>query len=117
MSPEEANNFTYDLDAVAQELHIRPEILKRLLESFSVTLAGKVVQLDDLVPANDIEKIRAIMHEVKGTSGNLRLAKVYQTADKMHVAVKAGEAQEIILEYFNAFKVEANAFFQSIKKE
>ena len=117
MSEEETSNFSYDFDAVAQELHVRPEILKRLVESFSVTLAGKVVQLDELVPAKDVEKIRAIMHEVKGTSGNLRLTKVYESADKMHVAVKAEEPQEAILEYFNAFKVEATAFFQSIKKE
>ena len=110
-----SDEFQYDAEAVASELRIRPEILKKLLGSFSNTLADKISQLDMLIPVNDVEKIRAIMHEVKGTAGNLRLTKVYETADVMHVAVKEEEAQNKILNYFEEFKGESNQFIQYIK--
>jgi len=112
-----SDEFQYDVEAVATELRIRPEILKKLLGSFSNTLAEKIAQLDMLVPVNDIEKIRAIMHEVKGTSGNLRLKKVYEKADAMHVAVKAGEPQHKILNFFEEFKEASNLFIQYIKHD
>ncbi|MDP8265341.1 MAG: Hpt domain-containing protein [Candidatus Aceula meridiana] len=110
-----SDEFQYDIAAVATELRIRPEILKKLLESFSNTLSEKIIQLDMLVPVNDTDKIRAIMHEVKGTGGNLRLTKVYETADTMHVAVKAEEPQNKILNLFEEFKEASNLFIEHIK--
>lgn len=107
--------FQYDMAAVSQELHVRPEILVRLLKSFSVTLAQKIAQLDELIPKNDVLQIRAIMHEVKGTSGNLRLKKVYESADVMHVAVKAGDPQEKVLPLFTTFKNESALFIDHFK--
>jgi HPt (histidine-containing phosphotransfer) domain-containing protein len=109
------NQFNYDLAAVSQELHVRPEILTRLLKSFSVTLAQKIAQLDDFIAKNDVLQIRAIMHEVKGTSGNLRLKQVYEAADIMHVSVKAGDPKEKIITLFEAFKKEAVLFIDHFK--
>jgi hypothetical protein len=103
--------FSYDLNVVSQELHVRPEILSRLLKSFSVTLAQKIAQLDEALPKNDIVLVRAIMHEVKGTSGNLRLKDVYQTADVMHVAVKAREVKPL----FDTFRAESYKFIDHFK--
>ncbi len=109
--------FHYDIAKVCEELHVRSEILEKLLKSFSGTLSQKIAQLDELVPLQDIDKIRAIMHEVKGTAGNLRLEKVYRTADTMHVAVKEDQPQEKIVELFNIFKEESNLFFNHMNKE
>ena len=107
--------FSYDLNVVSQELHVRPEILSRLLKSFSVTLAQKIAQLDEALPKNDIVLVRAIMHEVKGTSGNLRLKDVYQTADVMHVAVKAREPMEKVKPLFDTFRAESYKFIDHFK--
>ncbi len=117
MSEQTSGNFEYDINKVSEDLHVRAEILEKLLKSFSGTLSEKIAQLDALVPQNDTEKVRAIMHEVKGTSGNLRLNDIYKTADTMHLAVKAEAPQEKILEYFNAFKKESQLFFDNFKKE
>ena len=111
------DEFQYDINKVSEELHVRAEILEKLLKSFTGTLALKIDELDVFVPQNDIDKVRAIMHEVKGTSGNLRLNKVYETADTMHVAVKAEEPQEKIIELFNAFKKESELFFNHMKEK
>lgn len=109
------NQFTYDTVAVSQELHVRPEILTKLLKSFSNTLAQKIAQLDEFMQKNDIVQIRAIMHEVKGTSGNLRLKQVYETADAMHVAVKAGDTPEKVTALFATFKKVAILFIDHFK--
>ncbi len=109
------NVFQYDVATVSLELHVRPEILNKLLKSFSNTLAQKIAQLEEATLKNDVLQIRAIMHEVKGTSGNLRLKQVYETADKMHVAVKAGDAPEIIAPLFEAFKKAAFLFIDYYK--
>ncbi|MDP8263988.1 MAG: Hpt domain-containing protein [Candidatus Aceula lacicola] len=110
------DEFQYDINKVCEELHVRAEILEKLLKSFTGTLEQKIAQLDVLVPQNDVDKVRAIMHEVKGTAGNLRLGKVYKTADAMHVAVKAGEPQEKVVELFSAFKKESELFFNHMKE-
>lgn len=111
----DANAFIYDLNAVSQELHVRPEILSKLLKSFSTTLTQKIAQLDDAFPKNDIVLIRAIMHEVKGTAGNLRLKDVYATADAMHLAVKASEPAEKVKPLFDAFRAESYKFIDHYK--
>ncbi|HOD12563.1 MAG TPA: Hpt domain-containing protein [Candidatus Omnitrophota bacterium] len=108
-------SFVYDLNAVSQELHVRPEILSRLLKSFSGTLAQKIAQLDEALPKNDIVLVRAIMHEVKGTSGNLRLNDVYRSADAMHVAVKASDPMEKVGPLFDTFRAESYKFIDHFK--
>ncbi|MDD3375091.1 MAG: Hpt domain-containing protein [Candidatus Omnitrophica bacterium] len=109
--------FQYDVNKVCEELHVRAEILEKLLKSFTGTLAQKIAELDELVPQRNIDKIRAIMHEVKGTAGNLRLNEVYCTADTMHLAVKAEEPQEKIIELFDAFKKESELFFNHMEQK
>lgn len=109
------NQFSYDVTAVSQELHVRPEILTKLLKSFSNTLAQKIAQLDEFMLKNDVVQIRAIMHEVKGTSGNLRIKQVYEAADIMHLAVKAGDAPEKIVPLFATFKKESMLFIDHFK--
>jgi hypothetical protein len=110
-------NFKYDIVAVSQELRIRPQILHKLLESFSQTLTGKIVELNTLVPQRNIEQIRAIMHEVKGTSGNLRLKEIYESADIMHMAVKAEEEQSKVLVYFETFKKKSDLFIRQYQSQ
>ncbi len=112
MDGDSENKFDYDIIAISEELRIRPQILHKLLESFSQTLKNKIVELDQVVPKRSIEEIRLIMHEIKGTSGNLRLKAIYRTADMMHMAVKAEEEQAKILSYFDEFKKQAHFFIQ-----
>jgi len=109
------NQFNYDVAAVSQELHVRPEILTKLLKSFSNTLDQKIAQLEDCMLKNDVLQIRSIMHEVKGTSGNLRLKQVYEAADSMHVSVKAGDAPEKVAPLYATFKKESVLFIEHFK--
>ena len=93
-----------NLDVISGELHVRPEILKKIITSFAGTLAVKLAELATACSKDDVARARAILHEVRGTSGNLRLEKVYVTARALHEAVKAGQEKVKILEYLESLK-------------
>lgn len=109
------NQFHYDIESVSQELHVRPQVLEKILKSFSNTLNQKILKLDGLVARNDIAQIRAILHEVEGTAGNLRLKSVYESAGRMHKAVKAKEPFEKVSALFKIFKNESFLFIDRFK--
>ena len=94
----------YDIEKVSQELHIRPEVLRRIATSFATTLSAKIQDLQEAMAKDDVLKMRAILHEVRGTSGNLRLEDIFSSARTLHEAVKASEDKTNILEYFEALK-------------
>ena len=119
MSPENLQNpaWNYNFTVVSQQLHVRPEVLKRIVISFSQTLAEKISQLQTALSANDIAQARALLHEIRGTSGNLRLDDIFSSAKFLHEAVKAGEAQDKLMAYFEALKIVSTKLFEYVKTE
>jgi HPt (histidine-containing phosphotransfer) domain-containing protein len=109
-------HLSYDVEGVSQELHVRPEALVKILKSFAQTLSEKIVQLNELAEKNDQEQLRAILHEVKGTAGNLRLKKICELADRMHQAIKNKESSMAIAMWFQAFKNQSFAFINLAKR-
>ena len=103
-------NFSYDFALVSAELCIRPEVLKRLVVSFGKTIATKTHALEAALADNDIVKARAVLHEVRGTSGNLRLASVLAPAKMLHEAIKANESSEKIAQHLSNFKAKTEEF-------
>ena len=99
-----SNSFSYDAQAISQELCVRSEVLTRLVVSFSDTIVQKISVLEGAFVDNDILKMRATLHEIRGTSGNLRLNSILSSAKVMHEAVKAGEDQSKVSQYFDALK-------------
>ena len=109
-------NTDIDIDAISRELHVRPEVLKRIIAGFSKTLTEKIVQLEDALAKSDTVKMRALLHEIRGTSGNLRLAKVYSSALDLHEAVKANAEKEKLQQYFSVLKSRSAALGEYAKK-
>ena len=109
------NNLDINIDAISQELHVRPEVLKRIVTSFAQTLAEKIIPLEDALLKDDAIRARAILHEIRGTSGNLRLTKIYDAARILHEAVKANEEKNNLLKYFETLKSYALALTEFIK--
>ena len=93
-----------DYVRISQELKIRPEILQRLILSFSKTLMDRMKTLEEALMVSDAQKMRAILHEIKGTAGNLRLASISEAEAPMHEAVKANASREETHEYFKVLK-------------
>lgn len=98
------SGVTIDFAAISQQLKIRPEILKKLIKSFSGTLLDKMVLLEAALGKNDAMQMRMILHEIKGTAGNLRLATIAEAENVMHEAVKAGEGKDKLDGYYKTLK-------------
>ncbi len=98
------SGVTIDFAAISQQLKIRPEILKKLIKSFSSTLLEKMTVLESTLAKNDTMQMRMILHEIKGTAGNLRLATISEAESVMHEAVKAGEGKDNLEGYFKTLK-------------
>jgi len=104
-----------DVEAISQQLHVRAEVLKRIIVSFSQALAGKLAELSEVHEKSDILKMRAILHEIRGTSGNLRLQDVHSSAVTLHEAVKAGAAKEKTTAYLEDLKKKAALLAEDLK--
>ncbi|MFH1359855.1 MAG: hypothetical protein ABIJ41_02325 [Candidatus Omnitrophota bacterium] len=109
--------FEYDINKVSEELHIRTEILNRLVHSFANTLSQKIITLEEAVTKNDIITMRAILHEIRGTSGNLRLESVLAATKIMHEAVKAEKDSGSIPGHFKVLKEKSDEFKNYIESQ
>jgi len=106
------DSFQLDIEKISQELRVRPEIFKRLVISFSKSIVEKMRILEQALTQDDSVKARAILHELKGTSGNLRLQPVFEAVETLHVAVKAGEPKVKQQEYLANLKSRCQEFIE-----
>ena len=112
----EAGGIRIDVDGVSKELRIRPEIYMKIVSSFAQSLGGKMKILNDALAVNNTDQIRMILHEIKGTAGNLRLKNISDAEAVMHVAVKAGENSKALGTYFETLKKETERLQQYVGK-
>ena len=103
-----------DVAQVSQELKIRPEVYMRLVISFSNSLIGKMRSLSDALAENDRDQMRLILHEIKGTAGNLRLKSITGPETVLHDAVKAGEVPKKLYQYLEILKNETEKLQRSV---
>lgn len=101
------NPINIDIKQVSDELRIRPEIYVKITASFVSSLSGKLKILSDAMSSNDRDQMRMTLHEIKGTAGNLRLRNLSAVESMMHEAVKAGEPQTRLTQYFEALRRES----------
>jgi HPt (histidine-containing phosphotransfer) domain-containing protein len=105
--PDEKGVINIDVKQVSEELKIRPEIYLKITASFVNSLSGKLKILSDALSTNDRDQMRMTLHEIKGTAGNLRLRNLTAVESVMHDAVKAGEPQTRLTQYFEALRRES----------
>ena len=108
-----------DVATVSQELRIRPEIYLKIVLNFAQNLTAKMAALNTAVIANDTQQMRIILHEIKGTAGNLRLKNLIAVEASMHEAVLKGEAKEKIsklVEGLNAEVLRLQEFVKTMPK-
>jgi HPt (histidine-containing phosphotransfer) domain-containing protein len=107
--------YQLDINAISQELRIRPEIYLKIATSFAQNLTAKMTALNTAVIANDTQQMRVILHEIKGTAGNLRLKDVMAVETVMHDAVLKGETQDKISKLFEGLNAEVLRLQEHIK--
>ena len=105
-----------DVERVSQELRIRPQIYVKLVRSFVDSLAGKMNILDHALTSNDRDQMRMVLHEIKGTAGNLRLYNITGPEAVLHAAVKAGENQKIMAAHLTVLRGETERLQQYVNR-
>ena len=110
-----SNAYQLDVSAISQELRIRPEIYVKIVVSFAQNLTAKMAALNTAVIGNDAQQMRIILHEIKGTAGNLRLKELMVTETAMHDALLNSEPQEKISKLFEGLNAEVLRLQEFIK--
>lgn len=105
-----------DVHQISQELRIRPEVYLRILLSFAASLQTKVNMLDEALAAQDHEAMRKILHEIKGTAGNLRLKNISSAEEVLHYAVKLQEDQEKLKQCAETLRSESQKLYQYVQQ-
>ncbi len=111
------SKISIDYDNISQQLKVRPEILKKLIKSFAFALTEKMNILETGLSNNDAAQMRSVLHEIKGTAGNLRLSTICVAENVMHEALKAQESKEKLTEYFAVLKERVAELQQYIAKQ
>ncbi len=104
---QSGNEIQLDVEQVSRELRIRPEIYVKIVVSFANSLAGKLKALSEALAIKNNDQVRMILHEIKGTAGNLRLKNIAEAENIMHVAVKAGENSKQLSQYYENLRLES----------
>jgi len=52
----------------------------------------RCLEIRKFLDENDIEQVADLAHSVKGSSGNLRLQRLYEAAQELEAAAKSGDA-------------------------
>ncbi len=110
------DSFQLDAEQVSQQLKIRPEIYLKIVNSFAKTLDDKMQMLGQALTANDAETMRSILHELKGTAGNLRLSSIIDKQSDLHLSVKEGHSPDKLKPLYEALKKECLKLQQFLRK-
>jgi len=113
---EQPQELYIDVKKVSEELRIRPEVYLKIVKSFANSLMQKMNALSDALAVEDREQARMILHEIKGTSSNLRLHNVSQAEGIIHAAVKSGAGRDQLDKHFEALRKEAERLQQYVYK-
>lgn len=116
MSDDANNPLHIDTQGVSQELKIRPEIYLKIVRSFSGTLTQKMADLREALEKLDRETIRKILHEIKGTSSNLRLHNVMRAEALMHDEIKGEGNPQRLAQCLSSLSLECDRLQEALAR-
>ena len=110
------NSLQIDVKQISEELRIRPEIYMKIVTNFAMSLSGKMKIISEAITGDNRDQLRMILHEIRGTAGNLRLRNVSSAETVMHDAVKAGANAVILMQLFQKLEEEVLRLQQCVEK-
>ena len=97
-----------ELEKLAERLGLDVEDIRELLELYVETTTSDLAQLKGAIEAKDAQLAHAKAHSIKGASGNLGLAEVYELAREIDDQARANsldrlnEMIQVLEEKFNS---------------
>ena len=105
-----------NVDETCAQMKIRPHIYMKLVTSFVDSLEGKLKNFQSFLENDDREQMRMILHEIKGTAGNLRLYTLTGPEAVLHTALKAGAKTDVLKSHFAVLSEAVIQLREVIKK-
>jgi len=88
------------------ELRLSEDVLKKLMDKFFETLPLRIEELERFLKEKNYKELAKSAHNLKGSSGSLRLETLYSLSKEIEEKAKMGEIENY-LELFTKFKEEA----------
>jgi len=82
---------SYNLNAAAEALGIKSDILISLIKEMTVNTEGYISQMKALIPENRFEELRRTAHTLKGMAANLRFETLSKHAKIIEEKAKSEE--------------------------
>lgn len=101
LSSDISNDISGIVSQMVSELALSEEESIQLFREYLEFLPGAILELENSLEQNDVEKMKQIAHKIKGSSSNLRIDVISQISADLEKALKENEGQEV---YFKIAK-------------
>lgn len=88
-------------------------LFNKFIGRFYTTFENITIEIEDKIKANELKGAQALIHKLKGSSGNLCLTSIYDRSCQLEQALKS-EEEVIIDNEFREFKEALNRLFNII---
>jgi PAS domain S-box-containing protein len=85
-----------NIDNLVKETGLDRDDAKEILEDYIKALPDLLSGINDSIDNKDLNKLAQVSHELKGSSGTLRIVSIYELAIKLEEAAKKQELEECI---------------------
>lgn len=102
-------NNKYDIVGFSNDLGLSIEDVSELYAELVHELNSALVELKLFIYDKDFEKIRKIIHNIKGVSGNYRLTDIYDETSRINDALKNTEYPEFEKDFNHLFNITYSA--------
>jgi HPt (histidine-containing phosphotransfer) domain-containing protein len=92
-----------NINQISGQLHIPPEVYRRILEKSLTTTAEDIVLLQKVVSEGNYDQVRFVAHRLKGIYSNLHIEELRQAAEALQTAAKSDPQAEEIGRLFQVF--------------
>lgn len=89
-------------------------LVNKFIGVFYKTFKDIVAEIEDSIEEGNLNEAAALVHKIKGSSGNLNLTRIYDKSCKLEQAIKSEQEADIHNE-FKAFKEVLDEFFKIIE--
>jgi HPt (histidine-containing phosphotransfer) domain-containing protein len=103
------NSGSIDMDSVLERVGGDESFLRELLDIYVEDFIEKYPQLEQAISKGDFNNIKEIGHSLKGSSGNLSLTGLHETAYGIELSGKENDIEQAKL-YFIRLKEEFKKF-------
>ena len=95
-----------DKDKILKELGFEDSFLKELFDLYLKDAAETIGKIEVAITAGDIEAVKSLGHSLKGSSGNLRVTEVQQTALAVEKEAKGARDTQVLLRLLQELKAQ-----------